>query len=233
MLKITNSHLSADEEHLHKFIPKIQDLVKEKWLSFPNFRLLIITPAEWLRVSNKQMELHTDFVEPVFIRKLKPERGQILDFFSKMESLIRELIKAKFLGLFSEQSNEFDDLLQKLNFAGCIELLLAWGTIDGHLKNNINRITGVRNDLAHSWSEKEVFYDKDNNGNPVPLIDNIIKFRENAEQVWVSLVNIYMKLEVKYLGRLITKLEDRNTFDAWTEISKEREFRMRSQEQEY
>jgi hypothetical protein len=224
--------MSADEEQLHNIIPKIQDLVRQKWQSFPDFRLLIITSTEWLRVYNTQMDLHTEFVELAFIRKLKPERGQILDFFSKVESLVRELIKAKFLGLFSEQSNEFDGLLQKLDFAGGIELLLAWGTIDGHLKDNINRITGVRNQLAHSWSEKEVFYGKDDKGNRVPLIKNIIKFREDAEHVWVSLVKIYMKSEVKYLHRLISKLEDRNTFDAWTEISKEREFRMRTQDQE-
>ncbi len=73
---------------------------------------------------------------------------------------------------------------------------------------------------------------EDNNGNPLTLIKNIIKFREDAENVWVSLVKIYMKTEVKYLGRLISKLEDRNTFDAWTEICKEREFRMRTQDQE-
>ncbi len=150
--------MSTDEQRLHNIIPKMQELIQAKWLSFPDFRLLVITPVEWLRVFNNQMELHTEFVELAFIRKLKPERGQILDFFSKMESLVGELIKAKFLGLFSEQSNEFDDLLQKLNFARCIELLLTWGTIDGHLKNDINRITSVRNQLAHSWSEKEVFY---------------------------------------------------------------------------
>jgi hypothetical protein len=95
--------------------------------------------------------------------------------------------------------------------------------LDRYLKNNINKITGVPNHLAHSWSEKEVFYDKDNNGNPVTIIENIRKFREDAEHVWVSLVKIYMKLEVKYLGRLISKLGDPNTFEAWPEISKERD----------
>jgi hypothetical protein len=42
-----------------------------------------------------------------------------------------------------------------------------------------------------------------------------------------------MKSEVKYMSRLITKLEDYNTFGAWTEISEDKEFHRRSQYQEY
>jgi DNA adenine methylase len=78
-------YLSSDEEILNNSIPKIKDLVESKWLQFPDLGLLIITPSQWLRVSNMKMENRMEFVELSSIRRLQPQRGKILDFFSKLE----------------------------------------------------------------------------------------------------------------------------------------------------
>ena len=54
-----------------------------------------------------------ELLELSFIKKLTPSRGVILDFFSKIESLVREMIQARILELFSEQGYEFDGLITK------------------------------------------------------------------------------------------------------------------------
>ena len=64
-----------------------------------------------------------ELLELSFIKKLTPSRGVILDFFSKIESLVREMIQARILELFSEQGYEFDDLLQRISLQDCIDIL--------------------------------------------------------------------------------------------------------------
>jgi uncharacterized protein YutE (UPF0331/DUF86 family) len=65
------------------------------------------------------------------------------------------------LGLFSPKVKEFDDILQKVHFAGCIDLLVKWKVIKPNLERKIKQLTKVRNQLAHSWSESDVHYKKD------------------------------------------------------------------------
>ncbi len=64
-----------------------------------------------------------ELLELSFIKKLTPSRGVILDFFSKIESLVREMIQARILEIFSEQGYEFDDLLQRISLQDCIDIL--------------------------------------------------------------------------------------------------------------
>ena len=113
-------------------------------------------------------------------------------------------------------------MLQRVGFNGCIGLLMDWDVIEGNLKSKIERLNGVRNQLAHSWSEQDVYYKFE--GKHIRLNESLDQFRIDAKEVWVEvwveLIKIYMQAEVKDLGRLLVKLDDYNTFDAWTEISK-------------
>jgi hypothetical protein len=138
------------------------------------------------------------------------------------------------LGLFSPRVREFDHILSKLDFAECIDLLIKWRVIRLNLKNKIDDLRRVRNHYAHSWSESDTipFYKKDGKGNPISLRDNIEEFRKDAREVMLSLIEIYMKEEVKDLGILLNKLGDYNTINVWNDITRERESRGFTDEKE-
>lgn len=71
----------------------------------------------------------------------------------------------------------------------------------------------VRNQLAHRWSEKEVFY-KVREKKELPKAESIDKFKEDAEVIWKNLRGIYIQEQQKHIRKLISKLEDLNTIDA-------------------
>jgi hypothetical protein len=194
-------------------------------------RLLLITKSQWLRVHNGHIEKYSQLVELSFIRNMQPTRGVILDFFSKVEFLVREMIQARMLGLFSEQALEFDDLLRKVGLHDCVDTLKKWGMIDSNLQRKINKLASVRNQFAHSWSEREVSYKLDVVGNPVSIITNFHEFKKDAEDVWVKLIDIYIELENRFIDRLVSKLEDDNTINVWAYITAEREKYLRNYEE--
>ncbi|HZD36509.1 MAG TPA: hypothetical protein VE130_14995 [Nitrososphaeraceae archaeon] len=211
------------EARINDAIPQIEDQIRRKLNGLPAVRFLLITKSQWLRVYNGKMEKRMELMELSFIRRLKPTRGNILDFFSKVESLIREMIQARILGLFSDQGYEFDDLLQRISLHDCVDIIKKWNMIDSNLQRKIKTLSSVRNQFAHCWSEKEVFYKKDLSNRPVSIIENIDLFKKDAEEIWLRLIEYYMKLEAKFIGRLISKLDDKNTIDAWSYITSERE----------
>ena len=96
--------MTLDDQIFH-----IENLLKERRDLLPGRRLFLITHRQWLWVYNDRIEKYEQLVELAFIRNLKPERGPLLNFFSKLEFLINELIQAKILGLFSEMAYELDD----------------------------------------------------------------------------------------------------------------------------
>jgi len=98
--------------------------------------------------------------------------------------------------------------------------LRKWGIINGNKKEKITRIVRVRNQFAHKWNEKDVIYGTDNSGNDATIIQNIEKFRNDAENMWINLIDKYMIEEEKQIGRLIAKLEDPNTINVPAQITK-------------
>jgi hypothetical protein len=197
------------EQAIDNDILQIEDLIRHRLHEFIDTRLLLMTKSQWLRVYNGKLEKRRELMELSFIRNMKPSRGAILDFFSKVESLIREMIQAKMLGLFSNQGYEFDDLLQRISLQECVDIMKKWNMIDSNLQRKIKTLAGVRNQFAHCWSEKEVSYKRDPSDNPISLIKNINQFKKDAEEVWIKLIEYYIKLEYKFIGRLKSRLEDR------------------------
>jgi len=200
-------------------IALVHDLVRNSKL--PDLRLFLITRNQWLRVYKGNINAQREFLELAFIRKLKADRGQILNFFAKLEFLVNELIQAKLLGLLSEKAYDFDELLQKINFMVKVDLLKRWHVIDGNLNKHINKIQRLRNQFAHSWSEHDIFY-SGRDGKLLPITRNIEVFKKDAEEVWVRLIDIYTKEENKNIGILIFKLDEPNTIKVWQDISKEK-----------
>jgi hypothetical protein len=198
-------------------IVEIEKLVKKNIDRLPELRLFLITHNQWLRVYNGRKQKNEEFEELSIIRHLRPRRGDILNWTSKLEFLVNELIQAKFLGLFSPKGYELDDLLRHVNFNSKINILRKWRVITKSQQGHITKVVEVRNQLAHKWDEKEVFYGKTKGKN---IIENIGEFRKDAEKVWTDLIEIYMKEKNKQIGKLISQLDDPNTINAWAEISK-------------
>jgi hypothetical protein len=96
--------------------------------------------------------------EHVIIRELKPERGDILDIFSKLEFLVNELIQAKLLSLFSPDASFLEDVLENVDLFSRIRLPQQWGIIGNKLWAIMMNLKQVRNGLAHKWKEAEVNY---------------------------------------------------------------------------
>lgn len=180
----------------------------------------MITPSQWLRVYKNRIEKFENFTELYFVRGLKPKRGELLNYFAKLEFLVNELIQTRFLGLLSEKAYDFDDLLEYVDFSYRVRLLKKWKMISNNQLERISEISKVRNQLAHRWDEKEVSYGKDENGNPLLIAQNIEKFRTDAEKVWVELITIFMKEQEKGKSLLISKIEDPNTINVWEEVSR-------------
>jgi hypothetical protein len=139
-----------------------------------------------------------------------------------VEFLVREIIQARILGLFlfSAKVKEFDQILQKAGFYGCIRLLEEWRMIGNNLKGKIDMVNSVRNQLAHSWNEWDVYYKKNGKNKGIRLLDNLEEFRKDAKEVWLQLIKIYMQATVKDIGRLISKLDDPNTINVLSDIHK-------------
>src|SRR5437899_1804974 len=85
---------------LDAVIPEIESLIKKNPDSLRESRLLLITPNQWLRVYYGRIEKYESASELHFVRGLRAYRGDVLDFFAKLEFLVNELIQARFLGLF-------------------------------------------------------------------------------------------------------------------------------------
>jgi hypothetical protein len=204
--------LISDEESLDSAIPEIETLIRKNWKEKRDLdlRLLIITPRQWLRVYNGDMRLNHEIIEFGSIEKLgtgREMRGDILAFFSRLEGLVREMIQARISGLYlsSAKAEEFDEILQKAGFNNCITLLKDWGMIKGKLRKKIGNLTGIRNRLAHSWDERDVFYDKKAR---IMLKDKIVEFREEVKEVWLELIKIHLKAEAKEIENLKVRLGD-------------------------
>ena len=125
------------------------EVIRKNWKDNPaysNLRLLIITPNQWLRDYNGDMKLHFEVRE-----------------FSSMERLAkRGDIQARIFGLFlfSTKADEFEQILQRAGFYNYLRLLEDWGVISGSPRNKIGRLNKIRNQLAHSWDDSEVYYNE-------------------------------------------------------------------------
>jgi hypothetical protein len=59
----------------------------------PSLRLFLISHSRWLRVYNGRIERSKEYSNvDSFVANMRPDRGDILNFFSKVEFLVNELI---------------------------------------------------------------------------------------------------------------------------------------------
>ncbi|MGC1121348.1 MAG: hypothetical protein WBA22_09660 [Candidatus Methanofastidiosia archaeon] len=171
---------------------------------FPkNLRLFLITKDRYIRLLNGKAEV---FMSSEFgvARHMRFERGYILDFFSKLEFFINELIRLKLIGFDSERDFMLDDILENVDLFSRIRLLEKWNVIDGSLTNELMQAKNVRNGFAHVWDKNEVKY---RGGS---LKDKFPEFTEDMVSIWKKLILVYdeeqKKIDVSNIVEQIKKL---------------------------
>jgi hypothetical protein len=84
---------------LDDFILSHEDQIRKLAHDVPDLRLLLITPSQWLRVYKNKIEKFENLNELYFVRGLKSKRGELLNYFAKLEFLVNELFQTRFLGI--------------------------------------------------------------------------------------------------------------------------------------
>lgn len=176
---------------------KFSEIAMDIFLSRQTFpkeiSLFLITKDGFIRIYNGKSYVELDLTKEYGkVERLKCERGDILDFFAKLEFFVNEMIQIKLLGPSAgEKRIMLDDVLENVNFFSRIKLLRKWNIIDKRLHKLLMKIKSVRNGLAHVWDIKEINYEK------VSLENNFHKFKEDITLVWANLIDSYKKEQEK------------------------------------
>ena len=157
-----------------------------------DIRLFMITEKMYVRIYLGKVTWKLLLEEFEFVRKLRCERGEILDLFSKMEFMVNELIQLKMLGANSEEAEKLDDVLAYVDFFSRLRLLRKWGVLENKTVEMVNQTKQVRNGFAHAWGTEEVLYKEK------PIEENFENFKKDMEEIWGSLVGIYSVEQKKY-----------------------------------
>ncbi|MCP4647662.1 MAG: hypothetical protein GY852_08000 [bacterium] len=152
----------------------------------------MITEKMYVRIYRGKVAWKLLSEEFEFVRKLKCERGEILDLFSKMEFMVNELIQLRVLGANSDGAEKLDDLLAQVDFFSRLRVLRKWGVLENKTVEMVNQTKQVRNGFAHAWGTEEVSYKEK------PIGGNFEVFKKDMEEIWKALVDVYSVEQKKY-----------------------------------
>lgn len=190
--------MGAQIEELMRLIHSVRCL--------PGEPLFFINPREYVRVYEGHISTSRSIEDWWSIRNLRCERGPILDLFSKLEFLVNMLIKIKICGDTPDRSRGLmlDELLVNTDLFSRIKLLEKWGIIDKKLSELLMQTKGVRNGLAHAWSESEVQYKGEK------LETNFSVFKKDFETIWHTLSGTYATEQERILPNVIERIKKLN-----------------------
>ncbi len=157
-----------------------------------DIRMFMITKTMYVRIYRGKATWKLLSEEFEFVKRMKCERGEILDLFSKMEFMVNELIQLNLLGANARDSEKLDDLLAYVDFFGRLKLLKKWGILDNGTVEMLNQTKQVRNGFAHAWGVEEILYKEK------PIGKNFETFKKDMEKIWDALVEVYSKEQKKY-----------------------------------
>ncbi len=157
-----------------------------------DIRLFMITKNMYVRIYKGKVNWRLLEEEFEFVRKMKCERGEILDLFSKMEVMVNELIQLNLLGANAKEAEKLDDLLAYVDFFSRLRILGKWGILDNKTVEMLNQAKQVRNGFAHAWGVEEVLYKEK------PIGQNFEVFKKDMEQIWKELVGAYSVEQKRY-----------------------------------
>ncbi len=134
------------------------------------------------------------------IKGIRPERGDILDFFTDLELIVDQVV-ISFLKLDPNVVKHFDELLDTVDLFSKIKLLNSWSLIDSLTKEKLISLKEVRNGFAHRWDKTDIKYKNRR------LASNLENFKRDAEDVFNTLVELYNggKIDVE---QIILKLSN-------------------------
>ncbi len=153
------------------------------------------------RLTWRQWASGWDFMNN-YVNTAKPKRGDVLDFFAQLELIVNQIFVVNLVEK-NDVVKKFEQILDTIDFFSKIRLLNQWSLIDNTLNGKLTSLRKVRNGFAHVWNIEEVKYKNK------PILENISKFKEDAREVFVSLVKIYNRGEIN-LDVLIEKLKLKN-----------------------
>ena len=170
-----------------------------------DIRLFMITKTMYVRIYRGKVTWKLLTEELEFVKKMKCERGEILDLFSKMEFMINELIQLNLLGANNQESAKLDDALAYVDFFSRLRLLKKWGILDNSTVEMLNQTKQVRNGFAHAWGVEEILYKEK------PIEKNFQAFTLDMEKIWEALVEVYMVEQKKYdIDSIFDKIRKEN-----------------------
>lgn len=187
-----------------KFL-ELWETIKKAKIMPKIFRLLLMRKKQIIRVYNEYGILMGSLDDFGLLVPDKAERGPILESFSKMEFTVNELMRLNMLGPSSDKIDEFDSMLENINFWDKAKILQKWDVIDKPLRKKISLVKQVRDSIAHKWSLREVEYD----GKIIQR--NFQQFKKDMQEVWEGLLNAYMKEQTKIdIDEIIKQLKELN-----------------------
>lgn len=129
---------------------------------------------------------------------LSAVRGDVMDFFARLEFIVNQIFVAHLLNSKNEVS-KFEQLLDGIDFFLKVRLLKEWALIDNPMKERLMRLKEVRNGFAHNWEIKEVQY------KGKPIVGQFDQFKSDAGLVFSALIKLYNGGEIDVDG-LFTEL---------------------------
>ena len=129
---------------------------------------------------------------------LSAVRGDVMDFFARLEFIVNQIFLAHLLNSKNEVS-KFEELLDRIDFFSKIGLLKDWALIDNPMKERLICLKGVRNGFAHNWEIKTVQY------KGKPIVGQFDQFKRDAGIVFSAVIKLYNGKEIDVDG-LITEL---------------------------
>jgi hypothetical protein len=197
--------MSDFNKELDKFIV---DLTKKRPPIPEDFFLFLITEETYIRMHKGNLNIGKNYVDTVVLnpKKLALDRGQILEVFSKMEFLLNELTHLLVIDYSEIKREMFNDVLENVNLHRRIELLRKWRLIPNGECNQLQELKSVRNDFAHAWDNKEIFY----KGQCIE--NNFEEFKTDLKDSWLILVDVYKEQQQKVnLGEIRKLLKINNS----------------------
>ena len=129
---------------------------------------------------------------------MKLQRGDILDFFTRLELIINWVFIKHFV-VEPDRISAYEQMLDRIDLFSKISLLADWGLIDSRMKSNLICLKEVRNAFAHRWDGNEARYKNRQ------IIENFGQFKNDAEESFVNMVRLYNGGDVN-LDELTEKL---------------------------
>lgn len=174
----------------------------------PNdIRFFLLDKQQVIRCVRGRLSIQAHQQEFAYIDKLILQRGAMLEIFAMLEGFVNEFFHLKFFGLTYQQADEFDEVLEFIDFNGRTRLLRRWEMISRGIAEKITAITSVRNYLAHAWDVQAATYKRQ------PLADPAVfqRFQTDLRKIFESLIQQYQKEQQQhdfdaYLERLIKKI---------------------------